>query len=338
MRKLPISDKNLRRGIVVLTGVVAVLIVLFVHQVGKRAENKAGQSATPVTVLDASLFDVDSDQDGLPDWEESLWGTDKDKADTDDDGMNDPEEIAAKRDPRVPGPNDPLTEQATPIYARADEKLNTTEKFNKEYIEGLLELKDQNIINSTSINNLGASLSSKYIYREGKLSTKYKEEDLATVPPTEANLRAFATTMGDLVEKYSTLGNKDDFKVLQIVLMTNSNEYDAKLFAISDSYRRALVDLAAVKVPTTYTDLYTNLLNSVETIKNIYSVTRDELVSDPVKVFGVIQDFKIGFDTFILSAKTIGDSISATGITFKSTESAYTFLNLYETLQADSVQ
>src|SRR3989344_1761050 len=41
----------------------------------------------------------DSDNDGLKDWEEVLWKTDTHQADTDGDGTNDKDEVAASRNP-----------------------------------------------------------------------------------------------------------------------------------------------------------------------------------------------------------------------------------------------
>src|SRR3989338_8242106 len=50
----------------------------------------------------------DSDNDGLKDWEETLWKTDPQNPDTDKDGTLDGEEIKQNRDPLKAGPNDQL--------------------------------------------------------------------------------------------------------------------------------------------------------------------------------------------------------------------------------------
>ena len=46
---------------------------------------------------------LDSDGDGLKDWEEELWQTDKNRADTDGDGTSDGAEISASRNPQKTG-------------------------------------------------------------------------------------------------------------------------------------------------------------------------------------------------------------------------------------------
>lgn len=61
------------------------------------------------------LAQLDSDGDGLKDWEEAIFRTDPHNPDTDGDGTPDEEEIVANRDPLTPGPDDlilPNTDQS----------------------------------------------------------------------------------------------------------------------------------------------------------------------------------------------------------------------------------
>lgn len=52
------------------------------------------------------LEQLDTDNDGLSDWEESLWGTSISNPDSDGDGTSDGDEVAQNRDPLTPGPDD----------------------------------------------------------------------------------------------------------------------------------------------------------------------------------------------------------------------------------------
>jgi len=49
---------------------------------------------------------TDTDNDGIPDFEESLWGTDMNNPDSDGDGTRDGEEVLIGRDPSKAGPDD----------------------------------------------------------------------------------------------------------------------------------------------------------------------------------------------------------------------------------------
>lgn len=97
----------------------------------------------------------DSDRDGLTNAQEQVWGTDPHNADTDGDTYRDGEEVAARHNPTIPGPNDALPAgfepgrdvnllQAAPIQVDqffADDldltggTVNLTAEYNKQYQE-----------------------------------------------------------------------------------------------------------------------------------------------------------------------------------------------------------
>ena len=55
------------------------------------------KSPLAVAMESTNKLDVDTDGDGLKDWEELLWKTDSNKIDTDGDGTNDNEEISLNK-------------------------------------------------------------------------------------------------------------------------------------------------------------------------------------------------------------------------------------------------
>lgn len=72
--------------------------------------------------------DVDSDNDGLPDWQEKIYNTDPKNPDTDGDGYLDGEEVASGYDPLVKAPNDALpgtdTSKARPLPSNLTKALS----------------------------------------------------------------------------------------------------------------------------------------------------------------------------------------------------------------------
>ncbi len=75
--------------------VIAVLLAVFlIERFGKETHVKQPKQfgkdipAVPAVVLEQA-FGNDADQDGIADWEESLWGTDPNNKDTDADGISD---------------------------------------------------------------------------------------------------------------------------------------------------------------------------------------------------------------------------------------------------------
>lgn len=73
----------------------------------KRGRNPGPAPRHAAASAEDAIVKSDRDNDGLKDWEESIFKTDPDKPDTDGDGTIDGEEITQNRDPLVAGPLDP---------------------------------------------------------------------------------------------------------------------------------------------------------------------------------------------------------------------------------------
>ena len=87
-------------------------------------EQELPVSSALVSASSTTITDRDSDADGLPDWEEHLYGSDPLKFDTDGDGTPDGEEVREGRDPSKANtagasspPNDMLAVAQDPHFA-----------------------------------------------------------------------------------------------------------------------------------------------------------------------------------------------------------------------------
>ena len=101
---------------------------------------------TLTTFTESPALAKDSDNDGLKDWEEELWKTDKNKADTDGDGTLDGQEIKLGRNPLVKGPNDKLSKEtvADKVNTQTEKDLTDTEKFSRELFLKIIAAKQNN--------------------------------------------------------------------------------------------------------------------------------------------------------------------------------------------------
>lgn len=91
--------------------------------------------------------DVDSDKDGLLDWEEHLWGTDPNNPDSSGDGMQDGEAVRQGRDPLVAGPDNLLihTRGINPkngdTSTSSIQDLDRTERLAHQFLGSYLAMK-----------------------------------------------------------------------------------------------------------------------------------------------------------------------------------------------------
>ena len=119
--KLKIKKSNLI--ILPVAIIFAVGLILFI---GAYAKKDAFSQFTLWGAKETTISSqtIDSDNDGLKDWEENLYKTDPWNPDTDGDGYLDGEEINSGHNPLVKGPNDNQVFYPLPV----GDKYNITNK------------------------------------------------------------------------------------------------------------------------------------------------------------------------------------------------------------------
>ncbi len=97
-----------------------------------------------------NFYTMDSDKDDIYDWEEGLWGTDPNKADTDGDGVSDGEDIKERKE-AIQDRNDIEGEIAL------SEDLNQTEIFARQLFSAASLANQSGGLSPESLNNFSES-------------------------------------------------------------------------------------------------------------------------------------------------------------------------------------
>lgn len=125
MNKYLPSKKFIKFFGVVIGAAILVWLVSFLFSETSVFENKKRHDLA-VGESD-SVYTIDTDGDGIYDWEEGLWGTDSKKVDTNDDGVSDADEIEARR-------RELSEENGRSGVVKTDEPLSQTELFARQFI------------------------------------------------------------------------------------------------------------------------------------------------------------------------------------------------------------
>lgn len=158
-------------------GVLALLaaaVWMFSPEGRQRQETARSNGSATSTERRFINAQFDADNDGLPDFEEALWGTDPRNADTDGDGTSDGEEVALRRNPKKAGPEDLLD---VPIVIERTEKTVAAQNAHAAWN-----------IQSDPLSALGASQSAKSVSSQ---ITEPKK------PQSEDPLYAFGNAVGE---------------------------------------------------------------------------------------------------------------------------------------------
>ena len=150
--------KTIKLNLVIFVGLVILSFALFAV---------AQQNSTS----DKNIF-LDTDQDGLSDEEEKMYGTDPTKADTDGDGYTDGAEVKSGYDPLKPAPGDKIVKQETKAVqdtknlptsqaSKTQDTSKTTEVMNNNQDAATANITDISIENE----NLTQKFSAKIAFR-----------------------------------------------------------------------------------------------------------------------------------------------------------------------------
>ncbi|MFY9462505.1 MAG: hypothetical protein WAP51_04885 [Candidatus Sungiibacteriota bacterium] len=168
-----------KRLVLFITSLAVVLIAILVT-IPMGSREKKGLAANPPKTKGEILQDLnrDSDQDGLKDWEEKIYGTDPNNPDTDGDGAPDGEEIKGGRNPLKPGPDDKLS-----IPLPSVENENKTQEIANELISKSLTQIIARAAAGQSLNKVLSNTTELNAY----INSLVAEKDLDKVKRPESN-------------------------------------------------------------------------------------------------------------------------------------------------------
>lgn len=142
-------------------------------------------TATPTGIPDELDYETDSDSDGLPDDLEEHYGTNKNNADTDNDGVNDLYEIMLQTDPLIPDDNGNVDYDNDGLTNARESELGTNP-----------------LIHDTDLDGLSDGVEIDYYGTDPK---KYDTDDDGMSDYSEVNIGSSATTPDSDIKRYQSL-------------------------------------------------------------------------------------------------------------------------------------
>ncbi|HAO64840.1 TPA: hypothetical protein DCQ44_02560 [Candidatus Taylorbacteria bacterium] len=218
------------------------------------------------TDQNAAVSQKDSDNDGLPDWEEALYGTDPHNPDTDGDGTPDGAEIAAGRNPLIKGPKDVINKTPTAVVDSAtSEKLTLTDTFARDFFQKYIALKQSGtVINPDNVDQVASDFLSS-----ATLPTidakQYTSSDLNLTDSDKDNLLVYQGLMVDLYNKFWPGGQTSEASILQDAFTNNNASALTQLTPLISAYQSLLQNALTTPTPKLAVSLHLGIVNSLST-------------------------------------------------------------------------
>ena len=226
---------------------------------------KKDNSAHLARVKELAKLNQDSDDDGLKDWEEQIYGTDPKKADTDGDKALDGEEIKLNRDPLRPGPKDKLPQplalsQEIPRKNADNLTQKLTDRFEEKFMRPLLENQSLGL----SEEELGQEIL-KDLPNSPVTITYFTKKDLNILPnDTPENFLAYGKEFNNIVSGSFAGLQTPEIMIFSQALQAEDLSQLVVLDTYLAAYNKAIIQLNKLPVPPTLTDLHLAYLNATK--------------------------------------------------------------------------
>lgn len=245
-----LPSKKFSIAIAVCIGLVLVFFAIsyaskvHTYNAKKEAELKTGK----LTVNE--LLQKDTDGDNVMDWEEALWGTDKNKSVT---FNGTPDAIYIKN-----------KKADLNIKEPTDQELTETDKFARGFLAAFTAMKDTGNVDSKTITNFGSALGQKIA--TPALIDQYSIKDLKIDTSGDTTKKnKYYKAVSDLFETYKNDGIGNELDIVSNSLTQASSGTNTKpdeLILISQAYKDFASKMLLLTVPEDLSSYHLKIINS----------------------------------------------------------------------------
>ncbi|GEM_PF-1533430 len=255
----------------------------------KIADKSNTASTTAEEQAVADVFDRDSDQDGLPDWQESLYGSDMHNPDTDGDGTLDGEEVRLQRDPTKANTakagqpaNDKLATIQDPHFATSSTDITG---IKKEFFAKFLQGESQSVQQQAFRDLVKQKLDTKALTPTNQLvDLNITSDNSATA------LRTYGNAFGVLINKYTAHKERTEAEILDVALKSKKQSDFNELQLPAIAYRNFAADLRALKTPSGLAKSHLLIINGYDGMA-LGILAMQSLPTNPIQGSGGYQAY-----------------------------------------------
>ena len=274
-----------------------------------NSDNDSAKSLSLEAVSISNIdTDLDTDKDGLHDWQELLWGSDKNNADSDKDGTTDSKEIEAGRDPSIAGPDDRLektrgiSESSVKSFSASvsSDPNNISNKVSHDLFAKFMALQNSGNLDEDSqaqvINDVITNID------PGSIPPRYSLTDVRVVDTNTASLRAYGNQVAEAV---LNLGK---------TITPNSSNKDSL-----SQYVKTIESLRAMNTPSTLGLNHLQILNNFNATYQMLTLLA-EYEKDPIKGLVALKSIQTNNKNSVALFETIASELKNSDIIFDKTE------------------
>ena len=324
---------------VALATLFAVVLIVGAYVLARGIEKPQVAEASTETELLKAIASKDTDSDGLPDWEEALYGTDSRKSDTFALGVTDGEAVARglivpKAIADIAIATSSTGSIVDPSLPRAPAEGTITATFAKNFFTLFLAAKQKNggaDLTDAQMNDVAtaalASLTSTIT-----AAPDFKSASGIAVSGSGAEaMKAFAINAEAILVKNTSTASTSEINYLKQAVENDDEAALAHITSIAKMYRDSAIGLATLPVPKELAEADLALVNSMMRVSELVSDFA-RVNTDPMASMLALNQYpqavlKLG-NAFI----HIGNAYKTAGIALPTGAPGASFVNLIQNM------
>lgn len=295
---LPSKKFTLTIGSVILILLVVFLMTYFINKQQKFNEERRGVAVETDLVVGKTLEELissDADGDGVLDWEEALWGTDKNKKATFE-GKSDATYIAEKK-----------KELNIETNLENEQNLTATDVFARQFFSAYTALKASGQADSQIINNFSASLGKQLANPD--LENVFNESNIKIASADTKNSQInYYNTLKRIFDTQEALGLGNEINIVSGELVEYNEIGQSKdlteLLTVSTAYKNFAKQVIDTPVPESLKEIHLEIANTAfNTGIAVESMTKT--TSDPIIGIAGLNQYQKYSELFVKAVENL---------------------------------
>ncbi len=274
--------------------IVAILLILSVgiYKISIFFKNRLSDKNQSNLIIKQDVIQKDSNDNTIPDWEESLWGLDPfGKGESNKEFILAQRKILAKENGAEVNSNQPLSENET---------------LSREFFSVIMSLQQSGNLDETSIQAVSETIGQKVV--AVPINDIYSRNMLLSIKTNPANIDTYYGDLATLFDKYQTKDIGKELTFISVGLTTSDPQAFAEASIIATDYKSFGKDLMEIEVPNTLANAHLSLANNYEKIgQSIEEMTK--MLEDPFSGMKAVINYKKYTDALTVDFDRLSENL-----------------------------
>lgn len=277
---------------IIIIAIIA-LIGFGIYGISKYFKNHPTKKAlTPLVIKD--IVEKDSNVNGIPDWEESLWGLDPMK-----DGPSNKEFIEAKRATLA-------AQNGSATSGDANTPISGNDALSREFFAVIMSLQQTGNLDENSLQAVSDAIGKKIVVEP--IADTYKKNMVTVEDNDDKSLNEYSDSLRKIFIKYKDKNIGDELSFIATALKDNDEGALRAVGTIASAYRSFGKELVKIPVPSDMLSAHLNLANDYENVAlSIESLTK--LLSEPISGMKGIVNYKKYSEELVTDIESLSDNL-----------------------------